>query len=306
MRGGFDRLVKEIDTLTYNARSSINAMIRSTIAAGTSNGYKVTRVGIEILLTREDIYKLDKFYKQWEESKYDISIFDDIVADVGAEDALEKHSKVLYLNNDTVGAVDTKSYWLGLIKEANNPKLISNSAPIPINIRTPIFDENMATTKYNQDETYLFPFAYYSVDLLGYSGDDVDHHMDGASWTVSADNYISMETDAFSTGGVNSSDTRKTKARRNHDIDSNGNVLDVTYSTANGYATQARAKYSHASGFGSVVPRGAVSGVAIGDRLLATDSYAVSVGGSLNKAVGAGSGVFAGTCNIAVVLIVLS
>lgn len=298
MRGGFDRLVKEIDALTYNARSSINAMIRSTIAAGTSNGYKVTRVGIEILLTREDIYKLDKFYKQWEESKYDTSIFDDIVADVGAEDALEKHSKILYLNNDTVGAVDTQSYWLGLIKEANNPKLISNSAPIPINIRTPIFDENMATTKYNQDETYLFPFAYYSVDLLGYSGDDVDHHMDGASWTISADNYISMETDAFSTGGVNSSDTRKTKARRNHDIDSNGNAYEVTYSTANGYATQARAKYSHASGFGSVVPRGAISGVAIGDRLLATDSYAVSVGGSLNKAVGIGSGVFAGTGNV--------
>jgi len=299
MRGGFDRLVKEIDALTYNARSSINAMIRSTIAAGTSNGYKVTRVGIEILLTREDIYKLDKFYKQWEESKYDTSIFDDIVADVGAGESLEKHSKILYLNNDTVGAVNTQSYWLGLIKDANNPKLISNSAPIPINIRTPIFDENMATTKYNQDETYLFPFAYYSVDLLGYSGDDVNHHMDGASWTISADNYISMETDAFSTGGVNSSDTRKTKARRNHDIDSNGNALEVTYSTANGYATQARAKYSHASGFGSIVPRGAVSGVAIGDRLLATDSYAASVGGSLNKSVGVGSGVFAGKGNVA-------
>lgn len=121
--------------------------------------------------------------------------------------------------------------------------------------------------------------------------------MDGLSWTITADNYISMDTDAFSTGGVNSSDTRKTKARRNHEVDSVGNALEVTYSTANGYATQARAKYSHASGFGSIVPRGAISGVAIGDRLLSTENYAVTIG-SVNKAIAVGSGVFAGTGNV--------
>ena len=197
MRGGFDRLVKEIDALTYNARSAVNAMIRSTMASGTTNGYKVTRVGIDILLTRDDIYKLNKFYMQWEESNFDTSVFDDIVEETDSRDALIKHSKILYLNNDTIGQVTVDSYWLGLIKVSNNPKLVSNSAPIPINIRTPIFDENMATTKYNQDETYLFPSAYYSVDLLGYSGDGFDHHMDGSSWTISADNYISIETDAF-------------------------------------------------------------------------------------------------------------
>ncbi len=299
MRGGLDRVVKEIDALTYNARSVVNALIRSTISAGTTNGYKAIRVGIEILLTREDIYRLDKFYKQWEESSFNTTVFDVIASETNSTEALIKHSKIMYLNNDTVGLVDIDSYWLGLIRVANNPKLISNSAPIPINIRTPIFDENMATTKYNQDETYLFPFSYYSVDLLGYSGDGIDHHLDGSSWTISADNYISMETDAFATGGVNSSDTRKTKARRNHDIDANGNPYDITYSTANGYATQARAKYSHASGYGSIVPRGATSGVAIGDRLLASDEYAIAIGGSLNRATGNSSGVFGGMGNTA-------
>lgn len=137
MRGGFDRLVKEIDTLTYNARSSLNAMIRSTIAAGTSNGFKAIRVGNEILLTRIDIYKLDKFYKQWEESNYDIALVDSILLEVDGRDALIKHSKILYLNNDTIGEIDNGNYWVGLIKISNNPKLISNSAPIPINIRTP-------------------------------------------------------------------------------------------------------------------------------------------------------------------------
>ena len=75
--------------------------------------------------------------------------------------------------------------------------------------------------------------------------------------------------------------------------------MDITYSTANGYATQARAKYSHASGFSSLVPRGADGGIAIGDRLLASNSYAVSVGGTLNSSIGYASGVFGGQGNVA-------
>ena len=48
----YDKLVKEIDVLTYNARSVINALIRSTVKSGSSDGYKVTRAGVEITLTR--------------------------------------------------------------------------------------------------------------------------------------------------------------------------------------------------------------------------------------------------------------
>jgi hypothetical protein len=87
MRGGLDRVVKEIDALTYNARSVVNALIRSTISAGTTNGYKAIRVGIEILLTREDIYRLDKFYKQWEESSFSTLVFDEIATETNSTDA---------------------------------------------------------------------------------------------------------------------------------------------------------------------------------------------------------------------------
>ena len=35
---GFDGLVKEIDSLTYNARSVLNALIRSVMRSGSSSG----------------------------------------------------------------------------------------------------------------------------------------------------------------------------------------------------------------------------------------------------------------------------
>lgn len=314
MRGGFDRLTKEIDTLTYNSRSVLNALIRSTVASGSTNGYTSIRAGIEITLTRVDIYRLYKFFQDWENSNFDPNVFtallkehDEVptVDDTGhpipnpTTPAVIKHSKVLFLNNDTLSQLAVDSYWLGLVQNANNAKLISNAAPIPLNLRTPIFDENLSTTKYNQHDTYLFPFSYYSVELLGYSGDNVDHHMDGSSWTIGADHYISLESDAVSFGGVNDSDVRKTKARRNHDVDASGNAFEITYSTAFGYGTQARAKYSTAGGLNTIIPRGAVSAVAIGDGLLATDSYAVAIGGSHNKSVGIGSGIVGGIGNVA-------
>jgi len=314
MRGGFDRLTKEIDTLTYNSRSVLNALIRSTVASGSTNGYTSTRAGIDITLTRVDIYRLYKFFQDWENSNFDPNVFTALLAEHDAVPVVDdtgtsidnpttpaviKHSKVLFLNNDTLSQLAVDSYWLGLVQNANNAKLISNAAPIPLNLRTPIFDENLSTTKYNQHDTYLFPFSYYSVELLGYSGDNADHHMDGSSWTIGADHYISLESDAISFGGVNDSDVRKTKARRNHDVDASGNAFEVTYSTAFGYGTQARAKYSTAGGLNTIIPRGAVSAVAIGDGLLATDSYAVAIGGLHNKSVGIGSGILGGTGNTA-------
>ena len=65
IRGGFDRLTKELDALTYNSRSVLNALIRSTVASGTSQGYTVTRAGIKLTLSRVDIYRLYQFYQAW-------------------------------------------------------------------------------------------------------------------------------------------------------------------------------------------------------------------------------------------------
>ena len=39
----FERIVKEVDVLTYNARSVLNALIRSVLRYGTSNGYTVVK-----------------------------------------------------------------------------------------------------------------------------------------------------------------------------------------------------------------------------------------------------------------------
>ena len=47
MRGGLDRLQKEMDALTYNSRSVLNALIRSTVVSGSSKGFTATRVGTD-------------------------------------------------------------------------------------------------------------------------------------------------------------------------------------------------------------------------------------------------------------------
>ena len=57
-----ERLTKEIDVLTYNARSVLNALIRSVLRYGTSNGYTVTKNSVELKLTRNDIYLLYRLY----------------------------------------------------------------------------------------------------------------------------------------------------------------------------------------------------------------------------------------------------
>ena len=60
-----ERLTKEIDVLTYNARSVLNALIRSVLRYGTSNGYTVTKSSVELKLTRNDIYLLYRLYNEW-------------------------------------------------------------------------------------------------------------------------------------------------------------------------------------------------------------------------------------------------
>lgn len=331
MRGGLDRLQKEIDTLTYNSRTVLNALIRSTVSSGSSRGYTITKAGQELTLTRVDIYRLYKFYQEWENNDFAQSTieatatqrrlagFDEIrvaqdaipVVDENGNqntssttNALITHGKVLFLTeanldqiNDTV---DVNNYWLGLIRTSNNAKLISNSSPVPINLRTPVFDENLATTKYSQHETYLFPTAYYILDMLGYYGDGVDHTMGGNSWTIDVNDRVIINGQGLAFGDVDDSDTRKTQARRNGNRDANGNLLDTgrMNNFAWGFDTHARAKYSTAGGFSSMVADGAIASIAIGYDNITTNPYSAAIGGALNSVSGQYSGIVSGQGNV--------
>ena len=185
-------------------------------------------------------------------------------------DALVKHSKLLYLSSLNSGSIDDTEFWLGLIADSDNPKMISNSSPIPINLRTPVFDENLATTRFNQHPTYLFPAGYYKMDIMGYSGDDVDHRADGKSWTIGSDSFTNIESPAIAMGTIIEGADRKTAARRNGNRDSNGDLNPVTYSLAWGIDTHARGIASTAGGAYSMVSDAGYRSVAIGSTLLVT------------------------------------
>ena len=308
MRGGLDRLQKELDTLTYNSRSVLNALIRSTVTGGSSNGYTVTRAGTKFVLTRVDIYRLYKFYQAWETANFGVNDFIDIlteqdkipvrdekgiVSSHSTTDALVAHSKILYYIASDSANVNVTSYWLNKIQNAQNPKLVSNFAPIPLNLRTPTFDENMSTKEYSQYETYLFPASYYSTSIFGYQGDDTDHFLNGKSWTLSTDEYISLETYALATGMVNTGATLKTKARRNYDVAFNGGNKK-TFSSNFGYDTHSRGKNSIAGGVSSIATSSAYAGIALGDSNLASNIESTSIGGTLNIAASHGGSVFGG------------
>lgn len=340
IRGGFDRLTKELDALTYNSRSVLNALIRSTVASGTSQGYVVTRAGVELTLSRVDIYRVYQFYQAWqvngfatvpvnasstggrvfsfdeirlEQDKTPVT-FEDGTQNLSATtDALVIHSQILFLNSNTLASepsniitnqavVDNSavtSYWLDFIKEFNDPKLLSNSSPIPVNLRTPVFDENMGTDVYSNHPTYLFPYQYFGLQLLGYPGDDTNHFGGGNSWTWQLDQYISFETPAFSSGGVNSQSEYKTVAERNYILDPDtGRPFQETYSTVWGFDTHARSLGSTAGGTSSMVPRYANHSTAIGFNNLASGIQSTSIGGINNIAASQNSGVFSGKSNV--------
>ena len=337
MRGGFDRLTKEIDALTYNSRSVLNALIRSTVASGTSQGYSVTRAGVQLTLSRVDIYRLYTFYQAWAANDFAtepgqttasgrlLLTFDQIriqqdetpVDNDGTQtfgattDALVTNSQVLFLNTTTLSAsnssvvegqiVDNTSstdYWLGLLKDFNDPKLLTNSSPIPINLRTPVFDENMGTTKYNNHPTYLFPYQYFGLQILGYPGDDTDHFGGGKSWTWEIDEFLRFKTPAFASGDVNSASVYKTAAERNYRLSSGGGPIENTWSTVWGFDTHARSLFSTAGGRSSMVPRAADNSTAIGLRNLASAIQSTSIGGTINQASAQNSGIFAGRRNV--------
>lgn len=281
------RSTKELDALTYNARSVINALNRTVISASSSNGFTVTRAQTPLTLTRPLIYRLFRFYEEWANngfSKTDNSTtnsFDTILKNhdlipVTDENgnintaspttlSIVVHAKILYLNSNNLANINDNQFWLNLIKQNNNPKLITNSAPIPLNIRTPIFDENMSTTRFLTSESYLFPYSYFALDLLGYSGDGVSHILAGNSWDIDADTYVRISAPEISLGRIDTTSLLKTVARRSG-----------TDSLTFGFDTQARGNNGIAGGLSSIET--SPGGIAIGRYAIASNTDSIALG----------------------------
>lgn len=281
------KLVKQIDALTENARNVINALIRSTMKAGSYDGFTVTRAGEPIKLDRADIYRLYRFYEEWEyrtgTTPFDPDMFDSIMEandlQVGrvegrnTADVLIKHSKMLYQNVDNV-KVNTDDDWLDLIRHSYNPKLVSNSAPIPMNIRAPIYDENLSTKHYSQYETYLFPGSYNALDIVGYQGDGLRHVGGGYLWNWEIDSKFGVNADTFLFGRHRFDDVKK------HPYTSS----KETFAFMVGAETYAYGHNSFAGGSGSVAYGNNSFAYGTGNIAYGTDS--ASVGSLFGNSVG--------------------
>ena len=177
-------LATRLDALTANSQQVLNALIRSCVAAGSSSGYKVNKYGVPIELTRSDIYHLYDFYQSWEAEGFPSAEddFNSLLARADdrwhttstdrsklATDAVVKHSKILYMSRDEAvilanaeaseAAASSESmsddYWVAKVRTSASPKGTVSSAPIPLNLRTPLYDENLSVKSFSQFETYL-------------------------------------------------------------------------------------------------------------------------------------------------------
>lgn len=213
-------LTKQIDALTYNSRQVLNALVRSCIASGSSSGYTVNKYGQAIVLSRADIYRLYTFYENWEaegfpgDEKFDalLSRLDEGFASVEAgdspvTDAVVSHAKILYMSASNKDLTDS-SYWTGLVKDSASPKSVVSTAPIPINLRTPIYDENLSVKSFSQYETYLFPIGYQRTEILGTPGNDNDYVAGGRSWTIDASDTLMLSGNHITMGGVTNPQNR--------------------------------------------------------------------------------------------------
>ena len=201
-------MTKQLDVLTWNARSVLNALIRSAMRAGSSSGFTVQRAGETIRLTKEDIYKIYHFYEKWESLGYpnDEETFNALLAEENeyypngdeVTASLVKHAKTVW--QDTTNKDSTDEEWINRIRMIENAKWFTNTAPIPLNIRTPIYDENLSTKTYDSYETYLFPSGYYAIDTLGYVGDGSIHTAGGNEWVFDVENRFRVNADRILLG----------------------------------------------------------------------------------------------------------
>lgn len=259
-----ERLTKEIDVLTYNARSVLNALIRSVLRYGTSNGYTVTKSSVELKLTRNDIYLLYRLYNEWAGLGFGKDTFEAacdnvrekfmpaananplLVADADNDELLHAvvtHSKIMYLNSSN--KKEDNQYWIDQIINAADKTYILNSSPIPINLRTPVFDENMEVDKYSQYETYLLPMGYYMSLILGSAGDEVDHVAGGRNWWFDVDNEFKVTAPSVVFGGDDGTDRFTYRCARN---DTGDMKSSPSYSLAYGWNTKLRGVYGTVGG----------------------------------------------------------
>ena len=214
-------LATRIDALTANSQQVLNALIRSCVAAGSSSGYKVNKYGVPIELTRSDIYHLYDFYQSWEAEGFPSGEddFNSLLARADerwhttstdrsklATDAVVKHSKILYMTRDEAvtlanaeaseAAASSESmsddYWVAKVRTSASPKGTVSSAPIPLNLRTPLYDENLSVKSFSQFETYLFPMGYHRADIIGTPGNDEDYIAGGRNWTIDVTDTLQL------------------------------------------------------------------------------------------------------------------
>lgn len=217
-------LLLKVDSLTYNAMQVLNALIRSAVASGSSSGYKVTKYGNELVLTRSDIYKLNNFYELWEAAGFpsDEKTFNRMLTEADARwrkagenttlatDAVVKHSQILFMterDSNKVGDGDT-AYWTDKVRTSGTPKATVGTAPIPINLRTPLYDENLSTKSFSQYETYLFPMGYRRAEILGTPGNGDDYLAGGANWTIDASEILSLKGNHITLGNITNPQNR--------------------------------------------------------------------------------------------------
>ena len=256
-----DRLVKEIDVLTYNSRSVLNALIRSVLRYGTSDGYSVVKAGNTLTLSRKGIYLLYRLYNEWSGLGFTSDTFSEactnvrtnfmpdsasgtvLISDAQNDDLLGSvitHSKILYMTSSNKDSGN--QYWIDKITSSVNKMELLNSCPIPINLRTPVFDENMSTAEYSQYETYLLPMGYYMQAIMGSQGDDTEHSAGGKTWRFDIDEYFTLNSPNIALGGNDGSDRYDTRVSENV-----GGSLN-SYSLAYGYNTKIVGRFCTAGG----------------------------------------------------------
>lgn len=272
-------LTKQLDVLTWNSRSVLNALIRSAMAAGSSDGFTVKRAGEPVTLSQQDIYKLYHFYEAWEATQFDETAFEEIRSQMneeysvtgGVDIALATHAKVMWMDTDTKDLSNDE--WINQVKTYTNPKWLTNTAPIPLNIRTPIYDENLSTKTYDSYETYLFPSAYYAIDTLGHSGDGLDHSAGGNAWHYNIDDVFAIDANRVLVG---TQDADRLAAYRNM------------------YGTAPVHSFEGGSNSFALAPQS----FSFGDRNMVGQENSAVLGGLLNIVTGYDSAIIGGNGNI--------
>ncbi len=281
-------LLLKVDSLTYNAMQVLNALIRSAVASGSSNGYKVTKYGNELVLTRSDIYKLNNFYELWEAEGFpsDETTFNRMLTEADARwrkagedttlatDAVVKHSQIMFMterDSNKVGDGDT-AYWTDKVRTSGTPKATVGTAPIPINLRTPLYDENLSTKSFSQYETYLFPMGYRRAEILGTPGNGDDYLAGGANWTIDASDFLTLKGNHILFGDI---------ALPQNRLDNFGDSVNTVSGGLNSYALR---DYSLAFGVNSAAV--AEKAIVFGEDCIGYGVGSFVAGGYLSDTIG--------------------